>query len=115
MKVIKNKTKQRRTRIRKTIAVVSDRPRLSVSRSNQYGYAQIVTAEGRTVISVSEKAVKGKENVTRMDSAKQVGIAIAKLALEKKITAVVFDKGSYAYHGRVKALAEGAREGGLQF
>jgi len=55
------------------------------------------------------------QKLTRMESAKQVGLAIAKLSLEKKIKTVVFDKGSFAYHGRVKALAEGAREGGLQF
>jgi large subunit ribosomal protein L18 len=115
MKIIKNKTKQRTTRIRKAIGVVSDRPRLSVQRSNQYCYAQIITQDGKTVVGISEKAVVGKEKVTRMESAKQVGVAIAKLAIEKKITTVVFDKGSYAYHGRIKALAEGAREGGLQF
>src|SRR5262249_37736726 len=115
MNIVKNKTKQRQTRTRKTIALVSDRPRLSVSRSNQYCYAQLITADGKTVVGISEKAVAGKTKVSRMESAKQVGLAIAKLALEKKIKVVVFDKGSYAYHGRIKALAEGAREGGLIF
>jgi large subunit ribosomal protein L18 len=115
MKIIKNKTKQRQIRARKGIAVVSDRPRLSVSRSNQYCYAQIITPNGQTLVGISEKALKGTEKTSRMESAKQVGVAIAKLAIEKKITTVVFDKGRYAYHGRVKALAEGAREGGLQF
>lgn len=106
---------QRQTRIRKNISTVSDRPRLSITKSNNYCYAQIITADGTTLIGISEKAVKGAQKITRMDSAKQVGVAIAKLALEKKIKTVVFDKGRFAYHGRVKALAEGAREGGLQF
>lgn len=113
--IVKNKTRQRQTRARKTIASVSDRARLSVSRSNNYCYAQIITNTGKTVTGVSEKAVKGTQKLTPMESAKQVGLAIAKLALEKKIKEVVFDKGRLAYHGRVKALAEGAREGGLQF
>jgi large subunit ribosomal protein L18 len=111
----KNKTKQRQIRTRKTIAKVGDRPRLSVSRSNTYCYAQIISKDGKTIISISEKAVKGEAKITPMDSAKKVGLEIAKLALEKKIKTVVFDKGSLAYHGRVKAIAEGAREGGLQF
>jgi len=115
MKIIKDATKQRKTRIRKHITVVSDRPRLAVSKSNNYCYAQIITVDGKTLIGVSEKAVKGTQKISRMDSAKQVGLAIAKLSLEKKIKTVVIDKGSFAYHGRVKALAEGAREGGLQF
>ncbi|HSA83669.1 MAG TPA: 50S ribosomal protein L18 [Patescibacteria group bacterium] len=112
--IIKNATKQRKTRIRKNIAIVSDRPRLSVSKSNNYCYAQVITPEGKTVVGISEKAIKSKAG-SRMESAKQVGLEIAKLALAKKIKVVVFDKGSFAYHGRVKALAEGAREGGLQF
>jgi large subunit ribosomal protein L18 len=115
VKVIKNSTKQRKTRIRKTIAKISDRPRLSVSRSNRYCYAQIVAVDGQTLLGVSEKAVKGDQKLSTMDSAKAVGLAIAKMALEKKIKTVVFDKGSLSYHGRVKAIAEGAREGGLQF
>lgn len=115
MNIVKNTVKQRKTRIRKNIAVVSDRPRLSVSKSNNYCYAQVITVDGKTVVGVSEKVVKGTQKLSRMDSAKEVGKAIAKLALEKKIKTVVFDKGRFAYHGRVKALAEGAREGGLQF
>lgn len=115
MNIIKNATQQRKTRIRKNIAIVSDRPRLSISKSNNYCYAQVINPDGKTVVGISEKAVKGTQKISRMDSAKQVGLAIAKLAIEKKIKSVVFDKGSFAYHGRVKALAEGAREGGLQF
>lgn len=121
MNIIKNSTKQRRTRIRKSIIKVSDRPRLSVSRSNKYCYAQILTNDGKTIIGISEKALRqgsgqvGDKKISPMESARQVGMAIAKLSLEKKIKTVVFDKGSLAYHGRVKAIAEGAREGGLQF
>ena len=113
--IIKNKRAQRQVRTRKTIAKVGDRPRLSVTRSNKYCYAQIITPDGQTVVGVSEKAVKGTDKLSTMDSAKKVGITIAKMALDKKIKAVVFDKGRLAYHGRVKAIAEGAREGGLRF
>ncbi len=105
---------RRENRIRKHIRAVSDRPRLSVFRSNNFIYAQLIDdATGKTIIGLSEKVMKIKG--TRTDKAKELGTQIAKLAIEKKIKAVVFDKGSYTYHGRVKALAEGAREGGLQF
>lgn len=108
-KVLRNT--QRQTRIRKKVAVVSDRPRLSVFRSNNYVYAQVIDLKGDTVVGISEKALKVKG--VPVERAKQVGIEIAKLAIAKKIKAVVFDKGRFAYHGRVKAVAEGAREGGL--
>jgi len=111
----KDKTKQRKTRTRKTITKVSDRPRLSVHRSNKYCYAQLVAVDGKTIIGISEKIVKGAEKISPMDSAKKLGLKIAELALAKKIKEVVFDKGSLSYHGRVKAVAEGAREGGLIF
>lgn len=107
---------QRQTRIRKKLAKTSDRPRLSVSRSNRYVVAQIIDKNGNGIIGISEKTVSaGKKQGTPIERAHQVGAAIAKAALEKKIKEVVFDKGSYAYHGRVKAVAEGAREGGLSF
>lgn len=90
-------------------------PRLSVFRSNEYIYAQIIDdTMGKTIVGVSEKAL-GKTKGNKTEKAKELGVQIAKLAVEKKIKSVVFDKGSYKYHGRVKALAEGAREGGLQF
>lgn len=108
-------TVQRQTRIRKNIQNVTLRPRLSVSRSNQYCYAQIIDINGTTLVGLSEKTVKGDKKITPMESAKQLGLAIAKLAVEKKIKEVAFDKGRFAYHGRVKQIAEGAREGGLQF
>jgi large subunit ribosomal protein L18 len=109
------RSKKRQTRIRTKIRQVTDRPRLSVFRSNHFMYAQIIDdTSGKTVVGISEKVLSASKG-TRVDRAKALGNEIAKLAKEKKITAVVFDKGSYAYHGRVKALAEGAREGGLQF
>jgi len=105
---------QRTTRIRRKVKVVADRPRLSISRSNQYVYAQIVDYKGKTLLGLSDKTLIAKK-IAPMDRAKQLGVEVAKKAKEQKINAVVFDKGSLAYHGRVKALAEGAREGGLQF
>jgi large subunit ribosomal protein L18 len=105
---------QRQKRIRKKIRSTSNLPRLSVFRSNQHIYAQIIDdAKGITMLSVAENSEAGKG--TKIERAKAVGIELGKLASGKKITQVVFDKGSYSYHGRVKALAEGAREGGLQF
>ncbi len=106
---------KRQTRIRKNIEQVSDRPRLTVFRSNKYVYAQIIDTTGKTLLGVSEKVLGKKEaNSTPIERAKELGMAIAKVAKEKKITEAVFDKGRFAYHGRVKAIAEGAREGGLQ-
>lgn len=103
----------REKRIRKNIALVSDRPRLTVFRSNKYISAQIIDTNGKTLLGVNEKThTKG---ATRLEKAHELGIEIAKLALAKKIKEIVFDKGRFAYHGRVKAVAQGAREGGLQF
>ncbi len=78
-------------------------------------YAQIIDdAKRATLVGVSEKALE-KPTGSKTEKAKALGLALAKAAVSKKIKEVVFDKGSYRYHGRVKALAEGAREGGLQF
>lgn len=105
--------KNRQERIRKQIRAVTTLPRLSVHRSNKHIYAQIIDDNSqKTVVSVTEQEnLKG----TKIERARSVGQELAKEALAKKIKAVAFDKGSYAYHGRVKALAEGAREGGLNF
>ena len=102
----------RQKRIRTKIRGTSQRPRLTVFRSNKGIYAQLIDdAKKITLVSAYESEIgKGK-----IESAKSVGIEIAKKAQDKKVKAVIFDKGSYAYHGRVKALAEGAREGGLKF
>lgn len=105
---------QRQTRIRKKVRMVSNRPRLSVYRSNNYIYAQIIDdTAGKTLVSISEKGIDQKG--TKQEKAKAVGVRIAQQAKEKNISKVVFDKGRYTYHGRVKALAQGAREGGLEF
>jgi large subunit ribosomal protein L18 len=104
-------------RIRKKINGVAARPRLSVFRSNADIYAQLINDEnGATIASVSslDKDIKAQK-VTKTEKSKLVGNAIARKATELGLTAVVFDRGGYIYHGRVKAVAEGAREGGLQF
>jgi large subunit ribosomal protein L18 len=112
MKTVKE---QRERRIRGKIKAVSGKPRLSVYRSNKFIYAQIIDdSKKETLIGVSEAEIK-KEGLKKSERAKEVGLAIAKKATAKKISEVVFDRGSYRYHGRVKAVAEGAREGGLKF
>jgi large subunit ribosomal protein L18 len=108
-----DKKTRRVKRIRKKIAFVSNRPRLTVFRSNVNIYAQIIDdTKAITVVSASSKEIKAK---TKTEQATEVGKLIAQKGLEAKITEVVFDKGSFRFHGRVKALAEGAREGGLKF
>jgi large subunit ribosomal protein L18 len=104
-----------RYRIRKKISGTPECPRLAVFRSNKQIYAQLIDdVAGHTLASTSSRMIKDvKGNKTEI--AKQVGIAIAKIAAEKNITSVSYDRGGYLYHGRVKALADGAREGGLKF
>lgn len=101
----------------KKIKGTAKRPRLSVFRSNKVIYAQIIDDEKRkTLVAASEKEIKLSSNkATKTDRAHEVGKIIAKKAIKKKIKTVVFDRGSYQYHGRVKALAEGARKGSLKF
>jgi large subunit ribosomal protein L18 len=107
-------TEQRRVfRVRKPVKA-SGRLRLSVHRSLQHIYAQVIDdRQGVTLAAASSKALALTGSKTEV--AKQVGLALAQAAKAKGISAVVFDRGSYKYHGRVKALAEGAREGGLEF
>ena len=90
----------------------SKRPLIKVFRSNKYLYAQIVDLQGKTILTVSDRGLKEKSRLIR---AQEIGKLLAKEALKKKIKGVAFDRRSYQYHGRVKALAEGAREGGLEF
>lgn len=105
--------KRRTTRIRKKIASVSDRPRLTVFRSNMNIYAQIIDdSKAKTIVSASSKEVKATKKI---EQALEVGKILAGKAVKAKIKSVVFDKGAYKFHGRIKALAEGAREGGLIF
>ncbi|HPG39505.1 MAG TPA: 50S ribosomal protein L18 [bacterium] len=111
---------RRREHISKSVVGTSERPRLVVFRSNKQIYAQIIDDVAQqtltTVSSISkELAEKLKKAKTKKDQAKLVGKFLAEQALEKKISKVVFDRAGYLYHGRVKALAEGAREGGLKF
>lgn len=106
---------KRQKRTRSKIHGTKDVPRLSVFRSNKHIYAQIINDDQRkTLLGVSEKQV-GSVSGTKSDKAYALGKHISTKAKEKKIKKVVFDKGSYRYHGRVKAFAQGAREGGLQF
>ena len=105
---------KRHTRVRGKISGTPERPRLNVYRSNANIYAQIIDdVQGVTLVSASslDKEIEGGGNKA---AARQVGLALAARAKEKGITEVVFDRGGYVYHGRVQALAEGAREGGLQ-
>jgi large subunit ribosomal protein L18 len=105
-----NKKKRISTKVRGS----KDRPRLSVYRSNKHIFVQVIDdVKGETIIGISDKEVSSEES--RVEKAKKLGMLLAKKALEKKVSVVVFDKGRYAYHGLVKALAEGAREGGLKF
>ncbi len=105
----------RRRRIRGKIKGTAQRPRLAVFRSNKYIYAQIINDDqGKTLASVSEKELK-KEDLGKGEKAKALGELLAQKAATAKIKKVVFDRAGYRYHGRVKALAEGARKGGLEF
>ncbi|GIK60379.1 MAG: 50S ribosomal protein L18 [Ignavibacteriota bacterium] len=119
---MKKKTSRTRSRIkiRKKISGTTEKPRLSVYRSLDNIYAQIIDdSTGNTLVAMSSlnkeaktevKSVKGKINKSKL-----IGSMLAKKALEKNIKSVVFDRGGFRYHGRVKALADGAREGGLAF
>lgn len=115
-----NKTKnteriRRHVRIRTKVAGTPERPRLAVFRSNANIHAQIIDdVNGTTLVATSSVALK-LENGGNIDAAKEVGKAIAALAQDKKIKAIVFDRGGYIYHGRIKALADAAREAGLEF
>lgn len=109
-----------KTRIRKKIFGTSDKPRLTVYRSLNHVYAQIIDdSNGVTVASASslskELTDSLKETKGKVEKGKLVGKLVAQKAVEKNITNVVFDRNGYRYHGRIQAIAEGAREGGLKF
>ncbi|MEK9176579.1 MAG: 50S ribosomal protein L18 [Patescibacteria group bacterium] len=110
-----NFTKTRRQlRTRSKLKGITKRPRLSVFRSNKYIFAQLIDdVKNETIVGVSEKSLK--VTGTKTDKAKALGLLLASKAKAKKVTKIVFDRGSYAYHGRVKSIAEGLREGGLEF
>ncbi|PTX58196.1 LSU ribosomal protein L18P [Melghirimyces profundicolus] len=119
-KADRNKSRKRRHfRVRKKIMGTAERPRLNVFRSSKNIYAQVIDdINGHTLASASTLDAELKESGIyggNVEAARKVGELIAKRASEKGIKKVVFDRGGYIYHGRVKALAEGAREGGLDF
>ena len=104
-----------RSRIRKVITGTPERPRLSVFRSNKQIYAQLIDdIQGHTLLSVSSRFEEHNDG-NKTETAKEIGKRVAEKAIAANITEIVFDRGGYLYHGRVKALAEGAREGGLKF
>ena len=106
--------KRRHRRVRKLIVGTPDRPRLAVYRSNRHIYAQVIDDyAGRTLASASSLSVA--DGADRKSTAKTVGNAVAEKARAAGVTQVSFDRGGFKYHGRVQALAEGAREGGLEF
>jgi large subunit ribosomal protein L18 len=120
MAKVKQKVARRsriRRRLRAKLAGTAEKPRLAVYRSNQQIYAQIIDDEaGKTLASCSSRLKElDLQTLSRTEQSKKVGEKLAEIARAKGIERVVFDRGGYLYHGRVKALAEGAREGGLKF
>lgn len=112
----REKFERRKRRTRKKIIGVSEKPRLCVFRSNRHIYGQIIDDQkNRVLLAYSDLALKLEKKLTKTEIAREVGLNLAKKAIEKGIKKVVFDRGGYKYGGRIKALAEGAREGGLIF
>jgi large subunit ribosomal protein L18 len=111
--------KRRHERVRKKVSGTAERPRLNVYRSLDNIYAQVIDdSTGNTIVSAStvDKELRGQlESLKKAEQAQAVGKAVAERAVAKGIKEVVFDRGGYPYHGRVKALADGSREGGLVF
>jgi large subunit ribosomal protein L18 len=105
---------RRHTRVRRRVVGTAERPRLAVFRSNRHIYAQLIDdAAGRTVAAAGSVALAGDGD--KKAAARRVGSELAERAKASGVTSVVFDRGGYQYHGRVKALADAAREGGLDF
>jgi len=119
MALTKTERRQRiKFRIRKRISGTAERPRLSVFRSNKQIYAQLIDdVNGKTLAAASstEKQIAGKEGINKTEQAALVGESLAKKAIDAGMNEVIFDRGGYLYHGRVKSLAEAARKGGLKF
>ncbi|MBM3706120.1 MAG: 50S ribosomal protein L18 [Actinobacteria bacterium] len=115
----KDKSLRRKERVTFKVRKNTGRHVLYVFRSNKYIYAQIVDSSGKTLLGVSSRSISGQsgpeDKKGRINISFQTGKAIAQKAREMKITDVVFNRGSYKFHGRIKALAQGAREGGLKF
>ncbi len=109
-----SRRKKIQLRIRKNIVGTSDTPRLTVFRSNKEIYCQIIDdTTGQTIVSASSRG--HEKGQAKVEVAKKVGVDLAEKAKAANVSSVIFDRSGYLYHGRVKALAEGAREGGLQF
>ena len=107
---------KRHMRIRSRLSGTPETPRLCVFRSNSNIYAQIIDdVSGKTLVSASSLEKDFDKSGDKKEVAKKVGVAVGKKAVEADIKAVVFDRGGYQYHGRIKELADGAREGGLEF
>ena len=107
---------RRRARVRRKLRGTPERPRLSVYRSNKYIYAQVVDdIEGVTVAAASSQEPDLRSDRLNIETAAKVGTLVADRAKEAGVTTVVFDRGGYKYHGRLKALADAAREAGLEF
>ncbi|WP_067621097.1 50S ribosomal protein L18 [Alicyclobacillus acidiphilus] len=116
-KVNRNEARKRRhVRVRARVSGTSERPRLNVFRSNKHIYAQLIDdASGRTLASASTKEPGYEGNGGNVEAAKKIGALIAERAIQKGYKSVVFDRGGYLYHGRIQALADAAREAGLEF
>lgn len=113
LKLLRNR---RHNRLRAKISGTATRPRLAVFRSLQHIRVQLIDdAAGKTIVAASDVEIKKTGKLSRQDIAREVGKLIANKARDQKISSVVFDRGGNAYHGRVQSLAEGAREGGLEF
>ena len=107
---------RRHTRVRKRVHGTGERPRLAVFRSNRYIYAQVIDdVEGRPLASASSQESSLRSGNLNLDAAAKVGEALATRAKDAGVTSVVFDRGGYKFHGKVKALADAAREAGLEF
>jgi large subunit ribosomal protein L18 len=109
---------RRKVRVRKRVIGTDSRPRVCVFRSNKHIYAQVISDDqGKTLAAVStvSDSLGEAKKAKGVEIAKRVGLALAKVCKEKNITQVVFDRNGFLFHGRVKALADGAREGGLKF
>ncbi|MEI7425066.1 MAG: 50S ribosomal protein L18 [Candidatus Staskawiczbacteria bacterium] len=107
---------RRHKKIRARMHGTKECPRLCVFRSNQHIYAQLINDDdAKVLISVSDKDVKAKKGEKKLDVSKDVGKMIAKKAMDEKIEKAIFDRGGFLFHGRIKAVAEGAREQGLKF
>lgn len=107
---------RRHRRVRKRVTGVTARPRLAVFKSNRYIYAQVIDdIAGKTVAAASSQEQPLRERTLTTDTAAEVGKLVAQRAKDAGVDSVVFDRGGFQFHGRVKALAEGAREGGLKF